>query len=54
MNTVELYYQVGLRHAQFQDGAITYSEFCNTLIILGLQHRVIVIAEGSFEDAPAI
>lgn len=50
MNPIELYHQVGLRHAQFQDGAITFSEFCNTIIVLGIQHQVITISEGEYKD----
>jgi hypothetical protein len=42
--------EVAQRHAQYQDGAITYSEFCNTIITLGIRMGQIVLTEGELHD----
>jgi hypothetical protein len=47
---MNIYEEVGKRHAQYQDGAITYSEFCNCIIALGIREGVIVLSEGELHD----
>ncbi len=45
-----IYEEVAQRHAQYQDGAITYSEFCNTIIALGIRREQIVLTDGELHD----
>jgi hypothetical protein len=46
----KFYIEVGKRHAQFQDGAITFSELCNSLISLGIREEYIILTEGELHD----
>lgn len=43
---MNIYQEVGARHAQYQDGAITLSELINTLIQLGVNNGVVVLQNG--------
>lgn len=46
----KIYEEVAKRHSQYQDGAITYSELCNSIIGLGIRSGEIVLSEGEIHD----